>query len=196
MNNGQHPIDDNIALQLQARYHKGERQVLGMLYSECRFIAIILGKSICQIRKILIQPELLREISHDVASNIVARYLKRPDYQVRSFRALIHLEVLNRLTEGRHRNRHRDNNPPLSIESAWGCGQEDRLPDQPENYFQDILSEHQLGRWIVLQLMEAGSYRKAIKAIARHVERRWIMDRAVKLRSVYNTLRANRVTRN
>jgi hypothetical protein len=66
--------------------------------------------------------------------------------------------------------------------------------ENPKHYLKDLLSDHDNGDFIVYTLYKSKTYRTAILKIEKVVGKRWIYDRAIKLKYVYDTLHSRKAS--
>lgn len=174
----------------QARYRRGDESALGLLYQA----VVELARPICwSLARCSVSRERVEQIAHDCATRLIERYLRHSDYQVRSFGAAIRLEVIHAMTEGGHGERPTRRyieralalSPDIEARLAVKAG-------NPASYLRDLLDDHKRGADIVLAVVHATTYPKAIRAVREIASKQWIYDHAVKLRYVWKLTRRRR----
>ena len=166
----------------------GRREALDALAVECRKIAFEIVKKYSRLDR-----SRREDIAHEATARLIERYLRKPDYRVRSFSSTLRTEILHVVTNGGHSNR-----PSAQIERTMTCVDDSMVADQREQgddnrYFvDDIRSEHPQGERILLDLFRATTFRGAVLQLATYVDRRWLYDRSYKLRTVYRMTRRKR----
>jgi hypothetical protein len=162
---------------------------LDALAVECRNIAFEITKKYPRFDR-----SRREDIAHEATSRLIERYLKKPGYHVRSFASMLRTEIRHVVTNGGHNNR-----PSAEIERTMGCIDDSIIADEREQqedrrYFvEDIRSEHLEGERILLDLFRATTFRAAVLQLSTYVDKRWLYDRSVKLRTVYRMTRRRKV---
>jgi signal transduction histidine kinase len=177
-------IDNTKARGLQEIFAAGRREALEPLAIECNNIAYQITKKFQRFSR-----ERRAEIAHEASARLIERYLRNPDYRVKGFTNMLRIEVRHVVTGGGHANRPKAiaERTMLPIEDVHCAERQPR--DDVQYYAEDIESEHPQGGRILRDIYRATTFRAAILALSEYVDRRWLYDHSVKLRTVYRMTR-------
>jgi hypothetical protein len=186
-------IDDSKAQGLQAIYRAGRKEALNALAEECQGIAFAIVRARVRRLRLCMDRSAMEDAAHEASTRLISRYLRNPEYLVRRFPKILHREVLHVMTDGGHQDR------PKAVALRETIEVDDtlaaRLPEAQEDarfYAQDLETEHPRGREILVDIYRATSFRAGMLKLAEYVDKRWLLDRAVKLRTVYKMTRRKR----
>ncbi len=183
-------MKESTAGGLQSIYYAGRREALAPLRDECQAIAAGIVRRECRRRGITLSVEALEEIASDAAGQLIAHYLRNPDYWVRSFPGRLAYEVRNILCAPlRSRQRSFEEAVESTDEAdAHAAAAEQQTPAlRPELALDALVSDHAQGKKIAADLYRSRYYRQAIRRIAAYVDRRWIYAHAETLHQVFRT---------
>ena len=161
------------------------------LYAECRHIADGLTRQYAVTIQHRFQEDTIEQIAHDATSRLLVRY-KTPGYFIHSFAAILLREVKHAATEGGRGNGHGSKKAKfyrslLPIEAArTQTSQSKKLPETDP--FESIL-QHPKRLWIIVDIVRASSYRKAVQSIGDYVDHDWMRARSTELLYVYRMTR-------
>jgi hypothetical protein len=186
-------IDDAKAQGLQAIYKAGRAEALNALAAECQGIALEIIKVRLRRRGLQFQRSAMEDLAHEASTRLISRYLTTPGYIVRRFPRVLRDDVTNVMTDGGHQDRPKATAMRETVEA------DDTLPaecreakDDVRDFARDLESEHPRGAEILVDIYRATSFRAAMLKLAEYVDKRWLYDRAVKLRTVYRMTRRRR----
>ena len=191
-------IDDSVASRLQTLYLAGNPRMLSALYCEVRRMAeLMLRQMAAKVHRDLSTQERA-DMAHDAASRLCARYLRPEGYRVIYFGKTTWRECQYQLFDGGHQDRpgkkiQREMVPieaAANVKSGNGNGHEDTTDS-----LKDILHDHPQGSQIIIDIFTSKSYREAVERIASYVNKRWMLDHAMRLKYVYKHTRRRRVAK-
>jgi hypothetical protein len=182
-------IDETLARSFQDKYIQGERGAMAGLYAECRHIADRLTRRYAATIKHRFPEEAIDQISHDATSRLLVRY-QSPGYFIRSFSSILFREVKHAATEGGRGNGNgskkvKFNRSLLPIEAARAQKIEKAEGMDP---FESLL-QHPRRLQIIVDIVRASTYRKAILQIGDYIDHEWMRARASELLYVYRMTR-------
>ncbi|MDD5303527.1 MAG: hypothetical protein PHS14_10515 [Elusimicrobia bacterium] len=175
---------------LQSIYYAGRPEALAPLRDECQAIAAGIVRRECRRRGMHLPVDALEEIASDAAGQLMAHYLRNPEYWVRNFPSRIAFEVRNvmnaplRSQQGSFEEGLESTDEADAHESASDAKHD---APRPALALDAMVADHPQGKKIAADLYRSRYYRQAIRRIAVYVERRWIYEHAETLHQVFRT---------
>lgn len=186
--------DDTRAKACQAVYILTRDDIaLGELYKECIDITRDRLSYALHSTQFSMDRDRFDRVVNDATINLLEYYLKKRDYVVRFFNQRLLQEVRRVLysPHGVHANDNKWDKRNVQLADEHAEIESPQLEEKTDLSYalQDILSEHEYGKKIVIDIYRSKTYKAAILTISKYVSKRWIYDRAEKLYRVYKFTR-------
>ncbi len=167
-------MDTSIAESLQQRLLAGEPHASALLYAELRHLAEVMLKGMGANGR-------SEDLSHDVASNLVALYLKHPGYQIRNIWMRLQRECKGALSD-------RDLNPHTTRRVRVVFT--DRIEAMPESTMEPARIEDAILSANLAALFSCYRYfAPAIRQLRAHVPESWLAAHARPLYQIFRDTR-------
>jgi len=143
-----------------------------------------------QNNKVKLNPCEFKRVVYDATIIFYEEYLLKPEKPINKYYPVNMYSVKTALwgrPRGRHSRKYEQNT--ICMTKAHECIEyHTEEKENPRDYLKDILTDHANGDYIVYTLYKARSYKSAILKIEKLTGKRWLYDRAVKLKYVYDIL--------
>lgn len=173
-------LDETRARALQEMYIISKHPViLSHLRHEIECMSLPLFVSQLKKTGYRMDNERLDELAYESSTRFIEMYLKNPDWECRSFRNRIYLEVLFFLYSPKAKQQ-----PHEELDETVHTP-EPEYEEDTRFVIEDIMSDTTYWRNVLMDCWRSKTYRSFILTINQYVDKKWIYDHAIRLHKLY-----------